>query len=106
MGDPFGHHHVRGAGVHVDFWGRGPLLLRHGNEEWWFEFSHMFGPLLLRATDLEPAKRQPAAEGHPFWKPFNTWFRKGGKRRAVRNKRGQVRFYPCHLPKDKDEVTT
>lgn len=38
----------------------------------YFDFSYRFGPLV---TDKEgtPLKKQPIAESHPFWRPFNVW---------------------------------
>ena len=48
-----GHHPVNVGNAHFDCWGRGPLLLRYRGRERWFEFSDMFGPLLLRKADLE-----------------------------------------------------
>ena len=98
----FGHHAINIAGAHIDAWGRGPLLLRYGGREWWFEFSEMFGPILLRKTDLEPAAGQPVDENDPFWAAFNAWTRAGRKHRAVRSKHGRLKFYLCHA--DRGEV--
>jgi hypothetical protein len=63
-----------------------------------FDFSDMFGPLLLRKDDFTPLDKQPTDERHPFWAPFNRWLRAGKKCRAVRTNRGKLRFYLCHLP--------
>ena len=92
----FGHHHSHGFGVFLDAWGDGPLLIRDGKREWLFEFSHMFGPLILRKSDLSPADRQPIKEDDPFWRPFQRWMDGGRKCRAVRTKRGKLRFWVCH----------
>lgn len=37
-----------------------------------FEYTRIFGPLLVDRRG-EPLKRQPIAENHPFWAPFNEW---------------------------------
>lgn len=105
----FGHHGAFIGGAHLDAWGHGPLLLRYGGREWWFEFSDMFGPLLLRKGDLEPRATQPDDERHPFWEAFNAWTRAGRKHRPVRaprsritGKPGPVKFHLCHA--DRGEV--
>lgn len=95
----FGHHTTNARGVHLDAWGAGPLLIRSRRRRWWFEFSDMFGPLLLRPSDLEPSVRQPVSERDPFWVAFNAWMRAGRKCRAVRDKRGRLRFWVCHAPR-------
>lgn len=109
MRQAFGHHAVNVGGVHFDSWGRGPLLLRYGGREWWFEFSDMFGPTLLRKTDLEPAQGQPEHDYHPFWPAFDAWTRAGRRHRPIWSKRrrisGQprrVKFYLCYA--DRGEV--
>lgn len=87
------------AGVCLDSWGRGPLMLRDGKRVWWFEFSDMFGPLLLQAKPPhEPLNNQPCAEDHPFWAPFNRWMRAGKRHRPIKTKRGRLRFYLCYAP--------
>ena len=43
-----------------------------GGRLWKWEFNPWFGPLFLRA-DGEPLKRQPIAENHPAWAPFEAW---------------------------------
>lgn len=96
----FGHKSARAAGVCIDWWGAGPLLIRDGKRRWFFEFSDRFGPTLLRAKDFEPADRQPMREDDPFWRPFTIWLRGGKKCRAIRDKRGRVRFWVCHWKKD------
>ncbi len=91
-----GHSYARSFGVYMDYWGAGPLLIRYGKRQWFFEFSEMFGPTLLRAKDMEPADRQPTNEHDPFWYPFQSWMRAGRKVRAVKDKRGRVKFSVCH----------
>ena len=109
MGGAFGHHAASIGGAHIDSWGRGPLLLRYGGREWWFEFSEMFGPQLLRKTDLEPARRQPVREDDPFWAAFLAWDRSGRRHRPIWSKRSRIggkprhiKFYLCHA--DRGEV--
>ena len=94
----FGHHGSHAFGVHLDFWGAGPLLIRWGRRKWWFEHSDMFGPLILQQSDMMPAERQPIRETDLFWTAFNAWMKSGKRCRAVRNKRGQVRFWLCYAP--------
>lgn len=96
----FGHHSAIVGGTFLDSWGSGPLLLRYGGRNWYFEFSDMFGPVLLRKTDLEPAAGQPVREDHPFWPGFNMWLHAGKKCRAIRNKQGRIRFHLCHVPRE------
>ena len=105
----FGHHSVNMGNAHLDCWGRGPLLLRYGGREWWFEFSDMFGPLLLRKADLEPRAAQPNDPHHPFWAAFNAWTRAGRRHRPIWTKRSRIsgqppriKFYLCHA--DRSEV--
>lgn len=98
MTDPFGHHSAHTSGAFIDAWGRGPMLVRFQGKEWWFEFSQMFGPQLLRKTDLEPLASQPDSAAHPFWKAFSAWDKAGRKHRAVRTKAGKLKFYLCHAP--------
>lgn len=103
MTPDFGHHGIRGNAVFIDAWGDGPMLIRFDGREWWFEFSEMFGPTLLRKTDKEPSDRQPTTDAHPFWVPFQRWFNGGRKCRAIKTKRKvgcRVRFFLCHVPKD------
>lgn len=38
----------------------------------WFEFSWRFGPVLVDMRG-DPIEKQPIAEDHPFWEPFNAW---------------------------------
>jgi hypothetical protein len=101
----FGHHHGHAFGVHIDGWGDGPLLLRHGHREWFFEFSLMFGPVILRKRDMQPSDRQPIREDDPFWAPFQIWMKTGRKCRAVYTPRGRIKaqrklsFWLCHVPK-------
>jgi hypothetical protein len=83
----------------MDSWGRGPLVLRHKGKVWRFEFSDMFGPVLLTQKD-DPSDRQPDREDHPFRDAFQPWFAAGKKHRAVRTKRGRLRFYLCHMPRE------
>jgi hypothetical protein len=103
MANMFGHHFISGPHVHIDCWGSGPLLIRHGQRQWWFEFSDIFGPTLLRASDKEPAVRQPTEESDPFWPPFTAWLKGGQKVRAVRKrvrgKPGPVAYHVCHVPR-------
>lgn len=107
----FGHHPINMGNAHLDCWGRGPLLLRYGGREWWFEFSDMFGPVLLRKSDMEPEQRQPDDPQHPFWEGFNAWTRAGRKHRPIRAKRSRVKnrapgvkFYICHVGRGGLEV--
>lgn len=95
----FGHAYSSGFGVFIDSWGSGPLLIRYGERKWFFEFSDMFGPLLLSAKSKEPLDRQPTSDTDPFWDPFNRWMMAGKKCRAVRNSRGRVIFFLCHVPR-------
>tara|TARA_Y100000310_G_scaffold324866_1_gene387309 strand:+ start:4266 stop:4610 length:345 start_codon:yes stop_codon:yes gene_type:complete len=102
----FGHRGVYGNGVFLDAWGHGPLLMRYKGREWWFEFSDMFGPVLLRKSDKEPSARQPVSETDPFWEPFQLWFAAGRKTRPIRDKRTTgdlrrafVRYRLCHVPR-------
>lgn len=101
----FGHHHGHAYGVHIDGWGDGPLLIRDGGREWFFEFSLMFGPVILRKRDMEPADRQPIREDDPFWTPFQRWMDGGRKCRAVYGRKSRatgkrkLRFWLCHAPR-------
>lgn len=95
-----GHHGAVGFGVSLDYWGAGPLLIRSGKRKWFFEFSEMFGPTLLRAKDMEIAERQPVSERDPFWPPFNAWMKSGRRVRAVRDRHGRVQFRVCHYRKE------
>lgn len=95
----FGHHPTASAAGFLDAWGDGPLLIRHQGRSWRFEFSEMFGPLLLTAEG-DVAARQPDQPNHPFWEPFNLWNDTGRKCRAVRTKRGKLRFWLCYVPRD------
>ena len=95
----FDHHGLIAGGVCLDAWGGGPLLIRWGRRRWWFEFSEMFGPVLLRPSDLEPATVQPVSERDPFWAPFNAWMRAGRRCRAVKGRDKRVRFWVCHAPR-------
>ncbi len=97
----FGHQGVGGNGSFLDIWGDGPMLMRWRGKEWRFEFSEMFGPSLLTKNG-EVAVRQPLDERHPFWAPFNRWNKAGRKTRAVRTKRGRLRFWLCHLPRHEE----
>ena len=99
MSDMFGHHYAGSAGVRIDWWGSGPLLIRHGRRKWWFEFSDRFGPTLLRASDKEPAERQPMTEYDPFWPPFTAWLTGGKKVRAIRDRHGRITYHICHVPR-------
>lgn len=94
----FGHSAAHGFVTFMDSWGDGPLLIRHGKRKWWFEFSDMFGPTLLRASDKEPSDQQPTSKKDPFWVPFQAWMGAGKKCRAVKNERGQVQYWVCHAP--------
>ncbi|MBN9890090.1 hypothetical protein [Salipiger abyssi] len=104
MPSAFGQHAANIGGAHIDCWGRGPLLLRFGGKEWWFEHSDMFGPLLLRKSDLEPMPGQPTSDTHPFWPAFTAWQRGGYRHRPVYTRGSKVtgkrrlRFYICHAP--------
>jgi len=91
-----GHAFAALPGVFVDAWGSGPMLIRMGRRRWFFEFSEMFGPTWLREKDMEPSDRQPVSETDAFWWPFNAWMRGGRRVRAVRDKRGRVKFWLCH----------
>jgi hypothetical protein len=99
----FGHHYSHCYGVHIDGWGDGPLLIRYNEREWWFEFSEMWGPTLLRKRDLQPSEKQPIREDDPFWAPFQLWM-SGGRRcravwsRATRHPR-RIKYWVCHVPK-------
>ena len=93
----FGHNAHTSPGMFIDAWGDGPMRLRYKGKTWRFEFSQMFGPLLLNATG-EVAKRQPEHEKHSFWEPFNKWLDGGKRCRAVRTKRGKLLFWLCHIP--------
>ena len=95
----FGLHGVVLDGISIDAWGAGPFLIRWGRRRWWFEFSERFGPLVLRASDLQPADRQPVSERDPFWAPFNAWTRAGRRCRAVLGRDKRVRFWVCHAPR-------
>ena len=103
----FGHHAHHGFGTFIDSWGDGPLVIRHQGKEWWFEFSLMFGPLMLRKSDKQPSDRQITRDDDPFWVPFTAWRDGGSKCRAVWSKRtraGQKRllYWVCHVPAQKD----
>ena len=87
------------AGAFIDQFGSGPLLIRRGRRSWFFEFSDMFGPTLLRKSDFEPSDRQPVKESDPFWEPFHAWMRSGKKCRQIRDRRGRVQFALCHAPR-------
>lgn len=98
MKPDFGHKSAIAGGAFLDAWGDGPLMLRHAGKKWLFEFSEMFGPLLLTASG-EASLRQPISEDHPFWAGFNLWSSSGRRCRAVRSKSKKLRFYLCHIPK-------
>jgi hypothetical protein len=93
-----GHSWASAFGVHIDYWGDGPLIIRSGKRVWRFEFSEMFGPTILDRHNA-PAKRQPISETDPFWFPFQRWMNAGRRVRSVRNKRGQVIYKVCHWPR-------
>ncbi len=95
-----GHFGAASAGVRLDCWGAGPLLIRSGRRKWFFEFSEMFGPVVLRASDMNPAEKQPVSEHDPFWPPFSAWMKSGRRVRAVRDKRGLVKFHLCHYRRE------
>lgn len=102
----FGHHFTNGPGYSMDGWGDGPLVIRHGSKEWWFEFSEMWGPTWLRKSDKEPSVRQPTREDEPFWKPFTAWREGGSRCRAVWSKPGRtdkakrrILYWVCHVPR-------
>jgi len=95
-----GHVAARSSGVFSDYFGDGPLLIRSGRRRWFFEFSEMFGPTLLRASDMEPARTQPLSDRDPFWPPFSAWMKSGRRIRPVRDKRGLVRFRLCHYRRE------
>ncbi len=65
-----------------------------------FEFSEMFGPLRLRKSDMQPADNQFWKEDDPFWNCFAAWIDGGKKCRAVRTKRGKLRFWVCHWKRE------
>ena len=93
----FGHHAIRIGRVHMDWWGDGPLVIRDGKRVWWFEFSDRFGPTILKPGKARNVSdHQPMREDDPFWRPFTAWMRAGKKCRAVRSRRGKLRFYLCH----------
>lgn len=95
-------HDARNIGAtHIDTFGFGPLMIRDGKRTWFFEFSEMFGPSILRRAGrhFEIADKQPISERDPFWHPFQRWMDTGRKVRPIRTKRGRVRFYLCHAPK-------
>jgi len=93
----FGHHAAHGFGVFLDSWGDGPMVIRDGNRVWWFEFSDMFGPTILKpGKSMTPKDDQPVREDDPFWIPFQGWIDGGKRCRAIRSKRGRLRFWLCH----------
>jgi hypothetical protein len=73
------------------------MVVRFAGREWGFEHSDRFGPSLL-TKENEIAHRQPVAEAHPFWDAFEAWRLAGMKSRAVKTKRGRLKFYLCHAP--------
>lgn len=96
-----GHDHSRAAGVFLDAWGAGPLLIRDGKRRWYFEFSEMFGPTWLtrdREGRFDPSDRQPVSERDPFWPPFERWIKAGRKCRPITTKRGRLIVYLCYVP--------
>ena len=95
-----GHSFAHPSGLFIDAWGDGPLLIRDGARRWVFEFSEMFGPVLLdrRGRHYEPSERQPISPTHPFWSPFNRWNHSGRKCRPITSKRGRLIVYLCHVP--------
>ncbi|MEM6500069.1 MAG: hypothetical protein AAF709_25595 [Pseudomonadota bacterium] len=95
----FDHQPARIAGGFLDMWGDGPIVIRHAGKEWRFEFSVMFGPSLLTKQG-EVAVRQPISDRHPFWDPFNRWMKAGKRCRAVRTKRGKLRFWLGYVPQE------
>lgn len=97
-----GHDATNIGATHIDTFGLGPMMIRENNQEWFFEFSVRFGPLLLRRdgpTHFIVAAKQPILVTHPFWRPFKRWMDAGRKVRAIKTKQGRVRFYLCHTPK-------
>ncbi len=111
MTDPFGHHGARTQSAFIDSFGRGPLLLRYDGQDWWFEFSKMFGPQLLRKSDLEPCVRQPTSDNHPFWPAFLAWQKGGYRHRPVfssgrgKNRVRRLRFYICFAARAQEATT-
>jgi hypothetical protein len=99
MGD-FGHYAFGVGGVRFDVWGAGPYLIRAGRRRWFFEFSDRFGPVILRASDMEPADRQPIKESDPFWRPFQSWMKGGKKTRPIRNRKGLAIYSLCHYSRE------
>lgn len=51
-----------------------------------FDFSRMFGPLLVDEEGT-PLEKQPISERHPFWKPFNAWMVEWNEQNPERPKR-------------------
>lgn len=97
----FGHRGFSYCGAHIDCWGDGPMVIRDGKRVWWFEFSDMFGPTILNpGKAMNVAAVQPTREDDPFWRPFMAWMRGGKRSRAVRSKRGRVRFHLCHWSRE------
>jgi hypothetical protein len=92
----FGHHAINIGGAHIDIWGAGPFLIRSGKRSWYFEDSDMFGPVILRKSDMQPHDQQPG-DRDPFWTFYNRWRNAGRKSRALRTRGGRLRFYLCHL---------
>lgn len=90
MGE-FGHTSARvfvgdGSFAMVDAWGTGPFMFRIDGRRVFFEDSDMFGPSVLRKSDMQPSDRQPAEKSR-FWDAYGMW-RKAG--RPVRGK-GRVK---------------
>jgi hypothetical protein len=96
-----GHDATSIGSTHIDTFGFGPMMIREGKRTWFFEFSEMFGPSVLRrdGRHFEIADKQPISERDPFWQPFQRWMEGGRKVRAIKTKRGRIRFYLCHAPK-------
>lgn len=94
----FGHSGGLMGATLIDIWGDGPLVLRHAGKVWRFEFSEMFGPILL-TQQWEPKVHQPDREDHPFWEAFYAWDRSGRRNRAILNRSGRLKFYLCFIGK-------
>ncbi|KQQ46505.1 hypothetical protein ASF69_04565 [Rhizobium sp. Leaf311] len=72
----YGHFHATSAGVHIDMWGAGPLMIEYLGKTFRFEDSDRFGPVRLK-KDGDSANNPFFAEKSPFWYAWGKWVDQG-----------------------------